>query len=341
MRRGVFVAPHSYEHFVRGELARVAGDFELALEHYEMARAGAADDPLLLARIAEMSDSMGDRDRARRALDEGERLDPDAEVIWSTRGAIAERHGELEQAIDSYMRAAALSEGHEESVIALSRVLRESGAEERANAVLERYLVEHSGGAGAARTLLTLALSRSDLRTAGLAALELVRRSPLHAREIVRVAEELLDAGRPIIAHRLLVMLPEGAASRSLLLRAAVEAGARSEAEALLLTYTPETIDEITSVAEAWLALGDPRQAAEASELAIARGGGAAARLLLARAYLQDRKISEAAALLASIPAGSSAYEEATRLIGAVLEENGLPALAAEASGLREINASQ
>lgn len=337
----MFVAPHSYEHFVRGELARVAGDFELALGHYEMARAGAADDPLLLARIAEVSDSMGDRDRARRALDEGERLDPDAEVIWSTRGAIAERHGELEQAIESYARAAALSEGHEESVIALSRVLRESGAEARANAVLERYLAEHSDGAGAARTLLALALSRSDLRTAGLAALELVRRSPLHAREVVRVAEELLDAGRPIIAHRLLVMLPEGAVSRSLLLRAAVAAGARSEAEALLLTYTPETVEEIASVAEAWLTLGDPRQAAEIAELAIARGGGATARVLLARAYLQDRKISEAAALLASIPVGSSAYEEATRLIGQALEESGLPALAAEASGAREINASR
>lgn len=329
-RLGVFVAPYSYEHFVRGELAKNAGDFARALEHYELARAGASDDPLLLARIAEMCDATGDRSRAERALDEGERLDPEAEVIWSTRGAISERHGELDRAIDSYTRAAERSSGSEESVVALSRVLSARGDVDRANTVLERYLADHPGGPGAARALMMLSLSRNDLRAAGLAALELTRRSPRHAREVVRVAEELLATQRATIAHRLLASLPERAAPRGLMLRAALEAGARAEAEALLLTHAPETEEELMIFADAWLRLGDPTQAAELAELAIAEGGGAEASLLLARAYLADQRVAEAAALLARIPEGSSAHEEATQLIIEVLAERGLPALASE-----------
>lgn len=329
-RLGAFVGPYSYEHFVRGELALAAGELEHAAEHFELARASATEDPLLLARLAEVRDALGDRAAAARAIEEGLRLDPRSEAVWMARGTIAERHQELDVAIESYARAADAGEGSEGPVIALARVLRESGAAERADAVLERYLAEHEGGAGAARARLSLALGRGDARAAGLAALEVARRAPGNAEEIERAIREALEAGHPTLAHRVVALLPEGSVPRALALEVAIAAGERSEAEALLASWAPTTPSEITIAARAWSALGEPAQAAELAELAIAEGGGAEPRVVLARARLSEGRLAEAAAIAASIPAGSSGQGEARDVIEEALRRAGLPALAAE-----------
>ncbi len=158
-REGIFVSPFSYEHFVRGELAYLAGDLRLALEEYQLARAGPEDDPLLIARIAEVLDRL-DRERdALAILEQGEALDPRSELVWLTRGRIHERHDRIEEAAHAYSRAASFAPRSEQGPIALAALLRAHGDPEEADAVLERYL-ERGQGAGAARARLALALER-------------------------------------------------------------------------------------------------------------------------------------------------------------------------------------
>lgn len=329
-RLGTFVAPHSYEHFVLGELARGRGAFEEAIEHYELARAGAEDDPLLIARIADSRDRIGDRAGADRAIQEGMRLDDRSQAIWMARGEMAERRGEAEAAVESYARASELADGDEAPVLALARVLRERGSLDRADAVLEEWLARAERSTGAARARLALALSRDDARAAGLAALELARSSPSHAREVIESARTVLDAGHPTLAHRILALVPEASVPRAFRLEVAIAADHRSESEALLASWAPETPAELLAAARAWIVLGDPDQAAELARVATSRGAGNDARLVLAQARLAQGQVADAASIAASIPRGASAGEEARALVAAALVRSGLPALSRE-----------
>src|SRR5690606_32400366 len=97
-RTGIFVSPFSYEHFVRGELAYLRGDLRQAREEYMLARAGPEDDPLLIARLADVLDRLDREAEALALLREGEALDPESELIWLARGRIAERRGRVDEA---------------------------------------------------------------------------------------------------------------------------------------------------------------------------------------------------------------------------------------------------
>ena len=108
-RTGIFVSPFSYEHFVRGELAYVAGDLRQAREEFLLARAGPEDDPLLIARLADVLDRLGREEEALAVLREGDALDPESELIWLTRGRIHERRGRIEEAKEAYSRALSLA----------------------------------------------------------------------------------------------------------------------------------------------------------------------------------------------------------------------------------------
>lgn len=329
-RLGSFVAPHSYENFVLGELARERGAWAEAAQHYELARSGAEDDPLLIARLADVQDRQGDRVAAERTLAEGDRLDPESEAIAMIRGELAERHGESDAAITAYARAAALGEGDDAPVLALARVLRERGAAERADAVLEEWLEARPDGVGAARARLALALAQGDSRTAGLAALDLARISPAYAGEVAETARAVLEGGHPLLAHRILVLLPESAVPPTLRLEVAIAAGALGEAEAILATWAPDEPREIVVAGRAWLALGDADRAAMLAEVALAQGAGIDARLVLGRARLEQGRIADAVELAAEVPAGSSGWVEAQALIVDALGYAGMPALAAE-----------
>lgn len=334
-RLGTFVAPHSYEHFVLGELARERGAYAEAIEHYELARAGAEDDPLLIARLADVRDRIGDRAGADRAIEDGMRLNDRAEAIWMARAEIAERRGQSDRAIESYARAAELGEGDEAPLLALARVLRDRGSLDRADAVLEEWIARAADGASAARARLALALSRGDARAAGLAALELARRSPAHAREVLASARATLEAGHPTLAHRIVALVPEGAVPRAFRLEVALAAGERSEAEGLLASWAPEAPSDLLEAARAWIDLGDPEQAAELAIVARARGAGTQAQVVLAYARLAQGRTGEAAAIAAAIPLDAEGGERARALIAEVLAREGLPALAAEVSAPR------
>ncbi|MBZ0115812.1 MAG: tetratricopeptide repeat protein, partial [Sandaracinaceae bacterium] len=117
VRTGPFVSPYAYEHFVRAELANIQGNLRAAELEYRRARTGPTDDPLLIARLADVVDRLGREAEALALLDQGEALDPSAEAVWMARGRIAERHGHSDLAIEAYARAAAVAPGSEQGAL--------------------------------------------------------------------------------------------------------------------------------------------------------------------------------------------------------------------------------
>ena len=329
-RLGAFVAPSSYEHFIRGELHRGRGAWLAAEGEYEQARAGVADDPLLVARVADVRDRRGDEAGARAALDEGFRLAPESQIIWQTRGELAERHGDLPAAAAGYERASALSDDDEEPLLALARVLHAMGRDAAAEAALTAWIDRRPRSVGALRARLSLFLSAGRSSDAADAALALVRSSPGHAQEVEEAARAALDAGRPTLAHRLLAALPTGSVSASLRLEVALAAGLRPEVEASLASFDPEGADALMLAARCALWLDDPARAVELAGLARASGHVAEATMMLARARLAEGRLEEAASLAGSVSGDSSALVQARALVAEALAARGFPGLAGE-----------
>lgn len=328
-RAGIFVSPFSYEHFVRGELAYLRGDLGEAREEYRLARAGPEDDPLLIARLADVLDRLGREDEALALLREGDALDPESELIALARGRIHERHERVEEAREAYARALSLAPRSEAGPLALAALLRAHGEPAEADAVLERYL-ERAGGAGAARARLTLAIEHGQAQAAADAVRALLEVAPARSDEVRSAARAALDADRPELAARLLAALPETEAHRELRLRAAIEAGDRDGAEGILASWMPDTASELVAVARGYLAIGMADRAAELARVAIHSDGGAPARLLLARALRELGRLGEAAAVLAALEPGSGAWPEAPIELAETLRSAGRPALAAQ-----------
>lgn len=328
-RRGIFVSPFSYEHFIRGELAYLAGDLHRAREEYELARAGPEDDPLLVARLADVTDRLGREAEAFALLDQGERLDPRSELIWLSRGRIHERHGRVAEAIDAYSRALSVAPRSEEGPLALAALLRTQGDPERADAVLERYL-RRARGAGAARARLALAIEHARAQEAADAVRALLEVAPARSDEVRRAARAALEANRPELAQQLLNALPERESDRELRLRAAIEAGDHDSAEGLLASWMPDTPAELLVVARGYLSIGMPDRAAELARVAIHSDGGAPARLVLGQALRAQGRLGEAAEVLSTIRPGSGAWTDARLELAEALSEAGRPALAAE-----------
>lgn len=328
-RQGIFVSPFSYEHFVRGELAWLRGDLREALEEYQLARAGPEDDPLLVARIADVLDRLGREREALAMLDQGEALDPRSELVWLARGRIHERHDRATDAMDAYARAAALAPSSEEAPIALAALLRARGEPEEADAVLERYL-ERASGAGAARARLALALERGQAQAAAEAVRALLEVAPARSDEVRAAARAALDAGQPELALRLLSALPDEDRDRPLRLAAALAAGDRSRAEGVLASWMPRSPGELLEVARGYLAIRMADRAAELARVALSAEAGAEARLVLGRALRAGGRLGEAAEVLAAIDPASGAWPEGPIELALVLRDAGRPALAAE-----------
>lgn len=328
-RRGIFVSPFSYEHFLRGELAYARGDLQEARQEYELARAGPEDDPLLIARLADVLDRLGREREALALLDEGERLDRRSELVWLARGRIHERHARMDDAADAYAQAIAVAPRSEQGPLALAALLRSQGKSAEADAVLERYLARNRG-AGAARARLALAVEQGRAQAAADAVRALLEVAPARSDEVRRAAVTALEAGEPEIALRLLAALPETDADRELRLRAAIEAGDRTRAENLLATWMPESPEQLVAIARGYLVIGMPARARELAQVAVASEGGTPATLVLGRALRAEGRLAEAAAVLASIGPASGAWPEGPVELAATLRAAGRPALAAE-----------
>jgi tetratricopeptide (TPR) repeat protein len=328
-RPGIFVSPYSYEHFVRGELAFIAGDLRGAAQAYERARAGPEDDPLLIARLAEVYDRLGRERDALSLLDEGEALDARSELVWLARGRIHERHGRPEEAIDAYARASSAAPLSEEAPLALAALFRSQDRAEEADGVLARYL-DRARGPGAARARLLLAIEHERPEAVADAVRALLEVAPARADEVRQAASTALDGDRPELALRLLSAIPERDEDRALRLRATIAAGDRDRAEGLLAAWMPSEPEELAIVARAYHAIGMPDRAAELARVSIAAGGGPEARLLLGEALGALGRWDEALRELAQIDPASGAWPDAPILMGRTLRAAGWPALAAE-----------
>lgn len=328
-RPGNYVSPYSYEHFIRGELAEMRGDLREAAEEYRLSRAGPADDPFVLARLADVLDRLGRESEAAQILDQADELDPDDETVWLTRGRIHQRHGRMEPAREAYSHAAASAPESEAGPIALAALLREMDEHTRADAVLERYLAR-ARGAGAARARLALALDDEDPLAAADAVRALLEAAPARADEVRSAATAALEGGHPELALRLLAALPELPEDRPLRLRALIEAGERERAEGLLAAWMPAETHEMLRVAEGYLAIGQPERAHELADVAVRTDGGPPARLVLGRALAALGRHAEAAILLAAIEPGGAAWPAAPIALADALRDTGQPAAAAE-----------
>lgn len=330
-RRGIFVSPYSYEHFLRGELAYAAGDWAHAAEEFRAARAGPEDDPFLIARLADCFDRLGREAQALSLLEEGESLDPDSELVHLARGHIHARHERIEEATAAFARASAAAPESEAGPLALSAMLRDDHPSE-ANAVLERYLArvgDRSAGAGAARARLRLFVERGDALGAVEAVRQILRVAPTRAPEIRDAVQTALDRDRPELALRLSRALPPQDAP-TVQLEAALAAGETELARGLVAGWMPSDTAGVVRVAEVTLALGDNARAVELARVAVASEGGAPAALVLGRALRANGERAEAARVLATIEPGSQAWPAAPIELAETLADIGAPALAAE-----------
>jgi len=328
-RPGIFVSPYSYEHFIRAELAEQAGDLPLAAQEYRLARAGPEDDPLLIARLADVLDRLGRSSEAMSLLDDGAELSADDESIWLTRGAIHERHERLDEAEQALGRAVASAPASEAGPIALAALLRQRGRAGDADAVLERYLAR-ARGAGAARARLALSVDQNDPLAAAEAVRALLEAAPARSDEVRAAARTVLDGGHPELALRLLAALPDHRGDRELRLRAMIEARAFEAAEGLLSGWMPDGTDELLLVAEGYLTIERPQRALELGRVAAAGDGGPRARLVIGRALAGAGHSAEAAAVLAELGPGSRAWPGAPIALARALRDMGRVAAAAE-----------
>jgi tetratricopeptide (TPR) repeat protein len=333
---GHFVSPYSYEHFIRGELARAHGDLETAARELSMARAGPEEDPLVMSLLAEVLEELDRSDEADRLLEDAERRFPDAESVWLARGRIFERRGEAEAAIGAYEAAEARAPRSEEAPLALARLLRAEGANGRADAVLTRYVSRSGGTVGALRAQLALSVARRDAPGAVRAVRALLLMAPARTDEVVAVARTALDAGRPILAARLLDATPN--APPVLRLRALLAAHRETEAEALLATLRDDELDGPLGRARFLLAVGRAEEARDLADIVAAETSNPSALVVAGQARLSLGETGEAARLFARVPSSASDATIARLGLAEALATEGSAGAAAEvlASAERE-----
>jgi len=327
---GSFVSPYSYEWFVRGELALARGDLGEAAEAFEMARAGPEEDPLVLARLAEVLDRLERTDDADRVLEDGLASFPDSEALWLAGAQIAAGRGDTEEAIAAYRRAMAVAPGSEHGPVALSRLLKDQGAAGRAEELLESFLRTNPDGVAALRARLELALGRGDADANARSIEELLRVAPARAGEVIQAAETLFEAGRPALAARVLSAVPKRSVDPQLLLRVLIAAGHRDRAEALLGTLPVESLGGALARARFFLLVGRPRRAREIAELEGALQASPEAALIEGLARLEQGEAGTAAERLMDVPRDASGYPEAQAALIRCLEGQGLEGLASE-----------
>lgn len=330
VREGPAVSPYAYEHYVRGELALARGDLAEAALELDEARAGGRDDPYVLARLADVLDRLEQPARAQELLDEAEQLDPEAEVVWLTRGRLAERHDRLDEAEAAYAEASAAAPESSDGPLALAAVLRRRDREAEADAVLDRFVERAEGGADASRAQLAAAVARGDADGAERALRALLEVAPARGEEVRAAARLALAAERPELALRLFEATPAGPEDRTDRLRAALAARDADRAEGILALWGPEGAEELLLAGRAYLALGRAEDAVALFEVADRAGAGSEARRWLGAALRAQGELARSAEVLGAISPGAAAYQAARRELALTLQAAGLRGLADE-----------
>lgn len=336
--------PHSYASYLRAEVLEARGEPERASALYRVALEEFGPDPWLQSRLAQALLAAGQSEEARAVIDEGLARGP-YWALYLQRGRLAEAAGDAEAAIAAYQQAMSQEPGNQ-AASALANLLRRRKQPERALEVLKtaaktapRY------GPAAATAALELALAERDPERIerALSTLRGLRVPPRH--KLIEVARVELTAGRPVMAARLLDLLPTGPDSAALHVRALLESARWNDAAALLITLEPADLGGPIPTANALLAAGEPAQAlalarealvtTEAEQpTAVAALTRERAWLVVARASLALGQPAKATAALDGLPAGSALAAEGRELRLEALRAAGMPDLAAELRSL-------
>lgn len=329
-----FVSPHSYEHFLRAELALARGAYTDAVEHYREALSD-EDDPFVLARLAEALDLAGSHEAANDALAHALTVDPESEAAWLARGSIAERRHDASSALEAYAKAAEAAPSSAEPVLALHRLLAAMGQDERARAALVRYRTSNADGVATdatARVALELALTSDNASALVGAVDDWLRVGALDAATAHRATCSLVAQHRTAAALRLVEALPDSSRDPACAIEAFLAAARFDAALALLAQLPPDALGEPTAVAEAYLAAGKPDAALRVLELADPAdpADGTLARVVRADAELALADYVRAAVRFATVPVASAHRGRAIAGLATALRAQGLAALAAE-----------
>lgn len=331
-RRGPWVPPSGYEHFVRAELAMERRDYRTAIGEYELARSGVIDG-YLIAREAEAAALVPDLALAERLLEEGLSSDAESEPLLLLRARLARERGDLAAAEVALRAAQEAAPEAAAPTLALAELLAADGRSDEALSVLDAFVSSRPRDVPALRALLTHALLQRDVRRASLAALRLVRASPVHRHEVRAAIEGALAHGEAPLAHAIFRALPFAEGELDLRFAAAVAVGDRDESERLALRTDDGTTSGRLRAAERWIELGDGARAEELAREVLLEAGATAdprAQRIVAHALVLERQYARAAELLASMPTGTSEETARRTLLAAALEGAGLPALARE-----------
>lgn len=329
-RRGPWIPPSGYEHFVRAELAAEHGRLREAIGEYELARSGVIDG-YLLAREAEAAARLPDVALAERLIDEGLATDPTSEPLLVLRGRLASERGDVAAAEGALRRAHEAAPGSPQPVLALAELLASSERADEALALLDAFVASRPLDVPALRALLVRASVAGDVRRASVTALRLVRASPVHRAEVLVAAERALDSQHGAVAHAIFRALPYAHSELDLRFRAALAVHDRAECERLALRTDDGTSEGRLRAAERWIVLRDgPRAEELARSVLVERPTDARAQRLVAHGLFLQRRFARAAEVLVAMASGTS--EEAARqsLLREVFTAAGLPALGRE-----------
>lgn len=308
VEEGEFISPFAYEWFVEGEVSAAKGNHDEAAIALETAKAAPSEDALLLVRLAEEYEMSGASRRADRALTAARRTDPTSARVLTAKGRIHEHRGEQDEAIRAFVEASELDPASDDAVLALADALRGRGLVLRANAVLIDYVrrQRNQPHEGVRRALLDLARSNADPEAFRRALSLAVGRNP--RRAALQAAELAYQTGQPALATRLLEGSLGTNEGRGLWLRALIESGNRDLARDALARTPSHAVGGPVKHAELLLSV-DARDLA----LEVLRSEDPTPQVLYLRgeAFLQQGDYVSAARALASVPPGSSTFEEA------------------------------
>jgi tetratricopeptide (TPR) repeat protein len=266
---------------VRGELLLARDDVTGAIAQFELASAAPEEDPYLLSRLAYALALHGDAKASDAALARAEQIDACSEAVWLTRGELAERARNFDDAASHYARAGQCAPESDLAVLGLARALEQRGDGTRALAVLEQW----SGGRSsrARQAAFELAIARGD-ESAIVQALDVLLTDTLaRSDQLEHAVRRALSLDRPRLAERLMQHSP---ASLDVALRASVHlaCGDQSAARILLSGASAEQLGGSLAAADLFERAGlHERAELEASEV-LRRGESGEARLIRARA---------------------------------------------------------
>ena len=323
---------------MRGELLRARGDHAAAAEAYQSALTSGDDDAYLLARLAETRQAAGEPGAADAALRTALAIDPRSEAAWLAAAHVALQRGEQARALEALERAEQAVPGSQDAPAERAELLRAQGQPERALAVLERAASHGPATASAAlRARLELARARSDGPALARAAADWLAYAGADGELLRRTAHELLAAGQPVLAERVLGALPEDPRDAALRLAVALALARDARVEQLLATTPPTRLGGTLAVADAYLQIGEPERALALLEEREPEGEDDPNRRLwlegACRLALGNARA--AADLLVRVPEGSQYRARARAALAQAYAAAGLPALGREVSAQR------